>query len=341
MGETVIKSDQPICEPMPRLLVIDYFRGLAVLLMLIYDYVPFFTGNVPRMFQHGRTDFLLLGDLVAPFFLFIMGVGLSIAACRRRARGRAEIKIFREVLWRAFLLVLIGLLIDETRAPLLGSSFGIKWGVLETLGVSYLLSYFVMLLPNKVRFAAVAVMLAAHTYFSNIPSLYATTVNTFAHGGPFSAISYSTVTIFGAIVGERLHARVPNFQRYLLIRGGVLILIGNVVGQITGLTKTTVTAGYVLIGAGAAMWVFLLLYHLVEYAKVKSVIAALKPLQEFGRSALTAFVLQYLVAAYFIWYFHKYGKAEWEVGIPLGFFMVFVVWLIVRFLNRRNLAIRV
>lgn len=338
----MIKSEQPICEPMPRLLVIDYFRGLAVLLMLVYDYVPFFTGNVPRTFQHGRSDFLLLGDFVAPFFLFIMGLGLSIAACRRRARGRAEIKIFREVLWRAFMLLLIGLIIDETRSPLLGGSFGIKWGVLETLGVSYLLSYLIMLFPQKGRVVAIGAMLAVHTYFSGVPSYYQSTVNTFAHGGPFSAIfSWTTITVFGAMVGERLHARIPHFQRYLLISSGVMVLLGNVAGQITGLTKTTVTAGYVLVGAGVAAWVFLALYHLVEYAKVKWVIAALKPLQEFGRSALTAFILQYLVAAYFIWYFHTHGKAEWEVGIPLGLFMVFVVWLIIRFLNRHNLVIRV
>lgn len=341
--EIVRPESNASCEPVPRLLVVDYFRGLAVFLMLVYDYVPFFTRNPPWIFNHGRTDYLLPGDFIAPFFLFIMGMGLSFALCRRRTAGKKEWMIFAEVLRRAVLLILIGLFIDNMRAPLFGRAFGfaMRWGVLETLGVSYVLAYLVMFLPRNWRYVAVGAMLTAHTYLLTVPGTYYKLATGLAHGGPVSAISWSTIAIFGMIVGEQLTKRRPDLQSYLFKMSATLTLIGLLIGQISGFTKVTVTAGYVVLGAGVSALTFLILYHLVEYTKFKPVITLLKPMREFGRSALMAFMLQYLVAALFIWYFYTYGRAIWEVGIPFGFFMVYVVWLILKFLNSHNLTIRI
>lgn len=324
-----------------RLLSIDYFRGLAVLLMLVYDYIPFFTKDVPRVFQHGRTDMLLFGDFVAPFFLFIMGMSLAISVVRRRASGAPESIIFRQVLRRAALLFFIGLLIDETRAPLLGGSFGMKWGVLETLGASYLITYLVMRFRPAARVGIVAAALTTHMALLLAYQPYAEFISTSAHGSPLSIFAWATIAVFGMIAGERLARTRSDFEQYLYWFGGVLIIIGTVVGIINPPRKGLVSSSYALITSGGAAVTFMLLYYLVETKKVRWLIRRLRPLRELGVSALLAWILQYVLAGFFIWYYHIHEKLPLAYGLGLAVTMIAVVWLVVAFLNSRKVTLRI
>ncbi|KAF8693279.1 hypothetical protein HU200_038663 [Digitaria exilis] len=59
----------------PRLVSLDVFRGITVLLMIIVDDAG---GFVPAL-NHSPWDGLTIADFVMPFFLFIVGVALTLA----------------------------------------------------------------------------------------------------------------------------------------------------------------------------------------------------------------------------------------------------------------------
>lgn len=338
----MISNREEPCTPVPRLLVIDYFRGLAVFLMLVYDYVPFFTKDVPLVFQHGRTDRLLFGDFVAPFFLFIMGASLAFTTCKRRTQGVAERELFLQVLRRAGLLLLVGLIIDETRAPLLGSTFGLKWGVLETLGVSYLIAYLIMRFKKtSSRIIVTGGLLGLHLGLMMVVQWYRNFVETSAHGSPFSVLSWAAIAVFGMMAGEQLTYDRRDYERYLYRLAAALIIAGTLLAQVDPPRKQLVSASYALVTSGGSAFMLMLMYYAIETRKTKWLIKRMRPFREFGVAALLAWILQYVLAAPFIYYFYRFGKAAPLYGIPLALTMIGVVWLVIREANRRGIGFKI
>ncbi len=330
-------------QPGTRLGSLDYFRGLAIILMLIYDYVPFFTKNPPLIFAHGRTDMLLFGDMVAPFFLFIMGVSLAVAVSRRRAHGASEKQIFLRVIKRSSILIIAGLAIDDIRAPLFGGTIGFHptWGILESLGAAYLISYLLMFLKLRLQISVLTAMLAAHLYLLLYSPPFLKYVKSYSHGSPASILTWSAITVFGMIAGERLVGNTLGYEKYLYRLGGILIVAGTVVGMIYPPRKYLVTSSYVLIAAGCSAIFFMLLYYIIETKRVRLIVDNMKPLVEFGGAALTAWILQYVIAAYFIWYFHYNERLPLVYGLTLSGLLIAVVWLVTIGAKRNRLSLHI
>jgi predicted acyltransferase len=148
-----------------RLLSLDVFRGLTVAGMLLVNnpgswgaiYPPL--GHAP---WHGWTP----TDLIFPFFLFIVGITTHLSREARRARGDSDGVIVRQVVRRASLIVLLGLLlaafpyvpltrITEMRFP----------GVLQRIGVAYLFGALLTVRTSlKQQVAIVAVLLFGYWF---------------------------------------------------------------------------------------------------------------------------------------------------------------------------------
>lgn len=326
----------------PRILVVDLFRGLAVLGMLIFDYIPFFSYNVPWFLQHGRTDFLLPGDFVAPFFLFTMGISLAFTWTNRRSKGVPEKDVFKQVLYRAFMLILIGLFVDETKAMIGGMHFGLRWGVLETLGVSYLLTYLVLRLNIFWRVAAVSGFLATHFMLSSFLPGYARVLTSFAHGSPFGVLGWAVICIFGMMSGERFVIGAVDYEWWLYWLGCSLVLLGVTTGTFVPYSKNEVSISYALLSSGVSVLVFMFLYGCIEVLHWKWLIRIMMPLREFGVAALTVWILQYILAAPIMYDLYIHGAPlPWEYGATIAFALIGVTWTVVRFLNRRGWTLKI
>ncbi len=326
----------------PRLLVVDLFRGLAVLGMLVFDYVPFFSYNEPRLLQHGRTDFLLPGDFVAPFFLFTMGMSLAFTWTNRRSKGVAEMEIFKQVLFRAFMLILIGLFVDETKAMITGGHFGYRWGVLETLGASYLISYLVLRLNVFWRIVAVTSLLTSHLLLTNYVMEYRHILNTFAHGSPFGVLGWAVISIFGVMAGERFVAGAVDYEWWLYRLGCTLVLLGVILSVFSPFSKNEVSASYALLSSGVSVLVFMFLYGCIEVLHWKWLIRVMMPLRDFGIAALTVWVLQYILAAPIMYDLWLHGAPlPWEYGTIVALALIGVTWTIVHFLNQRGWTLKI
>lgn len=129
----------PAASSRQRLVSLDVFRGITVLLMIIVDDAGSF---LPAM-NHSPWEGVTIADFVMPFFLFIVGVALSLAYKRvpdkLEATGKATL--------RALKLFCVGLVLQGGFFHGVRSlTFGVDvtqirfMGILQRIAIAYLLT---------------------------------------------------------------------------------------------------------------------------------------------------------------------------------------------------------
>lgn len=121
-----------------RILSIDIFRGLTILVMVFVNDVasvkelPWWTYHM-KAGENGMTYV----DVVFPAFLFIVGMSIPLALRKRRKKGASNFKIIYHVLIRSAVLVLLGALImngREVEPEATGVSYAF-WNIAMFVGV--------------------------------------------------------------------------------------------------------------------------------------------------------------------------------------------------------------
>lgn len=111
----------PVSTFSSRVDSIDIFRGLTIFLMI---FVNEFGGpgmadivNAPSWLWHAmKPDTFHFADIIAPAFLFIMGVSIPFAVSKRLEKGDSLGKIWRHTLVRTASLMIIGISMGNMRA---------------------------------------------------------------------------------------------------------------------------------------------------------------------------------------------------------------------------------
>ncbi|KAL9989288.1 hypothetical protein ACROYT_G003821 [Oculina patagonica] len=136
MKVTVDGEQQPPQEPeaqqkaKKRLKSLDTFRGIAITLMIFANY----GGGGYYFFGHAVWNGLLVADLVFPWFIWIMGVSITLSFRSLRRRKTSKLKIVYKIIKRSIILFGLGLFtsnygnLEFYRIP----------GVLQRFGVCYL-----------------------------------------------------------------------------------------------------------------------------------------------------------------------------------------------------------
>ncbi|XVF14694.1 hypothetical protein REPUB_Repub09cG0083300 [Reevesia pubescens] len=99
-----LRHHQQPQQPLQRLVSLDVFRGLTIVLMILVDDVG---GLIPAI-NHSPWNGLTLADYVMPFFLFIVGVSLGLTYKRVSCRVTAT----RRAILRALKLLMLGLFLQ-------------------------------------------------------------------------------------------------------------------------------------------------------------------------------------------------------------------------------------
>jgi heparan-alpha-glucosaminide N-acetyltransferase len=92
-----------------RILSIDAFRGLTIFAMIFVNELAG-VGAIPAWMKHAAADedAMTFVDVVFPAFLFIVGMSMPFAIQRRLDRGDPQWKIAAHTLWRAAVLIIMG-----------------------------------------------------------------------------------------------------------------------------------------------------------------------------------------------------------------------------------------
>ncbi|XP_030044597.1 heparan-alpha-glucosaminide N-acetyltransferase-like isoform X1 [Microcaecilia unicolor] len=135
-----------------RLRSLDTFRGLSLIIMVFVNY----GGGKYWFFKHESWNGLTLADLVFPWFVFIMGTSIFLSLNSMLRKGCSKWRLLLKVLWRSFLLFLIGVFVINPNyclGPLSLSNLRI-FGVLQRLSLTYLVVsvlelLFIKAMPNN------------------------------------------------------------------------------------------------------------------------------------------------------------------------------------------------
>ncbi|NWX91701.1 HGNAT acetyltransferase, partial [Nothoprocta pentlandii] len=123
--------------PRQRLRSLDTFRGLSLIIMVFVNY----GGGKYWFFKHESWN----GKLHFPTasssrFVFIMGTSVSLSLSSMLRWGSSKKKVLLKILWRSFLLILLGIVVVNPNyclGPLSWDNLRIP-GVLQRLGFTYL-----------------------------------------------------------------------------------------------------------------------------------------------------------------------------------------------------------
>jgi heparan-alpha-glucosaminide N-acetyltransferase len=127
----------PASPAPPRIESIDRLRGLDVLLMLFVNEMASVAG-APAVLLHaaGDVDVMTLADIVFPAFLFIVGLSVPFALDGRMRRTESLRDVWKHVLGRAGLLIVMGLFMvnggEQSPDGLLPAPL---WNLLAMLGL--------------------------------------------------------------------------------------------------------------------------------------------------------------------------------------------------------------
>ncbi|MGH7309926.1 MAG: acyltransferase family protein [Candidatus Rokuibacteriota bacterium] len=127
--------------PEGRLRSLDAFRGLTIAAMVLVNNPGTWTA-VYRPLTHAEWHGWTPTDLVFPFFLFIVGVSITLALGRRRAAGDPDQVLAARVTRRAAIIFALGLALNVIAALRFGVGLDtVRWmGVLQRIALCYLVA---------------------------------------------------------------------------------------------------------------------------------------------------------------------------------------------------------
>ncbi len=138
---------------------LDAFRGMAIAGMILVNNPGSWNAVFPPL-RHADWNGCTFADLVFPSFIFILGVAMSFAFSRRLASGHETVEMYRRIVRRAASLFGLGLILNAVAAYPALDALRIP-GVLQRIGLVYLLTAVILLHADAGRRAAIAVALVA------------------------------------------------------------------------------------------------------------------------------------------------------------------------------------
>lgn len=236
--------------------------------------------------HHMRNVGLTITDLVAPWFVFIVG------ACIPLSRAKRGPTWWYHVMKRTLMLIIAGMLyislVIKQVAP--------WWGVLQAIGIAYLCAALASRLSTPLRWASVFVLgigniamslsfpwwtEAWETPYGAAAPAFGTLSNPGGdwlrlmtiHCQPWLSVSYGTMAIIGLLLGDALVTGEPRriISRCLLL-GGLFTALGlglHEVGMRMGepmlaMNKPDVTTSYAYAAAGMGALCYLLFYVIID-----------------------------------------------------------------------------
>ena len=139
---------------------IDSFRGLAIVMMVIANYLEHIR-VVPGWLKHAPDVGITVIDFIAPFFIFAIGLTFGASVRRRREREGWQ-RCIEHTVRRAMALAGIGALFSLGELGFGFNPGGYPWGTLQAIGVAILLGFPFLFLPWPARLAAGLALLAGY-----------------------------------------------------------------------------------------------------------------------------------------------------------------------------------
>jgi predicted acyltransferase len=311
-----------------RLLSLDAFRGATIAGMILVNNPGTWADIYPQL-RHAAWHGWTFTDFIFPFFLWIVGVAMTLSFARRVEQGADKKHLLLHVLRRAAIIFGLGLFLNGFPFGLFfGHNF--SWeqiripGVLQRIAVCYLIastifmysgirgqiawivgllaSYWLMitLIPVPGFGAGILEPLGSLPWHVDSNFLAGHTwrgapVPGFDPEGILSTIPAIATTLLGVLTGHWLRTDRSREEKtaWMFVAGNFFLLLGAILDIWMPINKGLWTGSYVVFMGGWALVCLAMFYWLID---VKGYTKWATPFVIYGMNAITVFVLSGLVA---------------------------------------------
>lgn len=270
-----------------RIEAIDQYRGIAIILMVIANYL-FDVTTIPGWLKHAPDIGLTVIDLIAPFFIFAIGLTYG-ASYRARVERDGAARTWGHFLRRWLALIGIGAIISAGEVLVGKNASPISWGVLQAIGVAGIVTLLVIRVPPLWRALIALVMLAAYQLL--LDNLWLSTVLHSEHGGMEGAVAWSAMLILSSVVAD-VWRRNGSSELSVAWPSAVALAAGLLLSLVAPISKNRVSASYVLVSLGASGLLFAVVQLAVSRLRFRPAY-----LRWWGINPLLLYVMHYLLLA--------------------------------------------
>jgi predicted acyltransferase len=275
-----------------RLTSLDAFRGFIMLLLVSEGFgLGALKGHsgwawLASQFDHAAWEGCTFWDLIQPAFTFMVGVAMPFALARRKADGANTFGLFKHVLWRALLLIVLSNIFSNWGPR---STLKLQFiNVLCQIAFGYVLCFLITRMEFRRQVAAAIVMLIGYwalfvmfpgadgpwSKTGNIGALIDLKVLGYNYSGYYTTINFigNAVTIlFGCWAGLLLRTKGSHVYKLAVL--AVCAVVGFGLGlalqPFNPMVKRLWTASFTFFSAGWVILMLIAFYWLIEVKQVK------------------------------------------------------------------------
>jgi len=314
-----------------RLISLDVFRGITIMGMILVNN-PGSWGSIYPALEHAAWNGVTPTDYIFPFFLFIVGVAITLSLTKRKERGDDQKKLVLQIFRRAIMIFLIGMVLHGF--PYFNLSTIRIPGVLQRIAVVYFFASLIFLKANWKTQAYIAggllilywmMMTLIPVPGYGMPNLYIPVITDAAGKALFapnlsgwldnlllpghlwkhtrvwdpegllSTIPAISTALSGVLLGAWLRTNNEKTTKivWMFIFGNLGIVLATIIDMWFPINKSLWTSSYVLFNSGMALHFFALCYWFID---VKGITWWTKPFVVYGTNAITVFFLSGIVA---------------------------------------------
>ena len=302
-----------------RMLSLDVFRGITIAGMILVNN-PGTWGAIYGPLKHAEWHGWTPTDLIFPFFLFIVGISITLAFARRVETGNDQRDLILKVIKRSLIIFGLGLFLSgfpyfnlaEIRIP----------GVLQRIAVCYFVASLIFLKTNwRTQALIAAALLFIYWMLMTLVPVpgfgsgdlgkegnLAAYIDRWLLGnhiwkggkvfdpeGLLSTMPAISTTLAGILTGHWLRSGRTQLEKAggLFFAGACAVAVGWGWHSFFPINKSLWTSSYVVFTAGMALQLLAICYWLVD---IKGYRRWAKPFVIFGVNALALFVFSGLLA---------------------------------------------
>ena len=305
----------PDVMPTNRLVSLDVFRGITIAGMILVNN-PGTWSAIYSPFKHAEWHGITPTDFIFPFFLFIVGVAISLSLGKIVESDGANKQIYKKIIRRTLIIFLLGLFIAAF--PFFDFSTLRIPGVLQRIAVCYLITSLIFLWTGWRWQLGIGIgLLFFYWYLMTgiaVPGCEVATIDdkvcnlsafidrvvlgenhiwsqskVFDPEGILSTVPAIATTISGVLTGTWLRTTRPHTDKVggIFFFGVVLCAVGWCWNFFFPFNKALWTSSYVVYTSGLALCFLGFCYWLIDIKGYKGIA---KPFTIFGLNAIALYV---------------------------------------------------
>jgi predicted acyltransferase len=342
--------------------------GSVVVQVAAIEGTPFWTG-LSAQFEHPYWNGFTLWDMIFPLFMFLSGISSPFSIDNQLKNGRSRKQILWKVIRRGLILILLGIIYNTKGIELRPLSDYRYASVLGKIGASYIFANIIYLYARpKAQAVWYWVLLIGYWLLLKFTSAPGYPPGNLTEAGNFASyfdriilpgrlsrdihdtvgllctITGVSTTLLGVITGNFLkkYPMSPIKKVFWFSIGGLgLILLGLLWGLDFPINKNLWSSSFTLLTGGISLLLFALFYYIIDvrgYYKWSFFFRVI------GMNSIFIYIspifinYSYIAKASLRWIGQLSGTYEVPV---MGICTVFVSWLVLYFMYKKNIFIKV